>query len=155
MKYFVVYNPNTYEIVNSGFCDDEVFDRLAIPPNKIIEAIGDAFKNYVKDDVLNSYTAEQMALKSQKMPGYMQWSNESFSWVDTRTQDEKTSAQIQAVTTKRNGLLSTTDWIVIRATDQEVPIPENWRVYRQALRDIDKQSGYPWNVVWPIPPSVA
>jgi hypothetical protein len=27
-----------------------------------------------------------------------------------------------------------------------------WQTYRQALRDVPTQSGYPVNVVWPTPP---
>jgi hypothetical protein len=31
---------------------------------------------------------------------------------------------------------------------------QEWKEYRQALRDITSQEGFPWNVEWPIPPSV-
>ena len=27
-----------------------------------------------------------------------------------------------------------------------------WAAYRQALRDISKQSGFPWTVAWPVAP---
>jgi hypothetical protein len=30
---------------------------------------------------------------------------------------------------------------------------EEWAVYRQALRDIPEQPGFPWEVEWPVPPS--
>lgn len=28
-----------------------------------------------------------------------------------------------------------------------------WAVYRQALRDLTKQDGFPWSVVWPDMPA--
>jgi hypothetical protein len=152
MKYFVVYDVATGEIKRSGFCPDEDLDKQAIPPLQVIEGQATYLDHYVKNGQLIEYTPEQSAAKQQFMPNFMVWSNESFTWIDTRQQDDKTAAQIEAVTNTRNGLLDSTDWIVIRATDQGVPIPEDWRTYRQALRDIDKQPGYPWNVIWPTPP---
>ena len=32
-------------------------------------------------------------------------------------------------------------------------VPQAWRDYRQALRDIPAQSGFPFNVVWPSVPT--
>ena len=31
-------------------------------------------------------------------------------------------------------------------------VPDDWRTYRQALRDIPAQSGFPTNVTWPVKP---
>lgn len=32
-------------------------------------------------------------------------------------------------------------------------VPDAWRTYRQALRDVPAQSGFPTNVTWPSEPS--
>jgi hypothetical protein len=50
-------------------------------------------------------------------------------------------------------LLNATDWYVIKAVDTGTLIPTNWQTYRQQLRDVSKQSGYPYNVTWPTPPN--
>ena len=52
---------------------------------------------------------------------------------------------------KRTNLLSESDWTQM----PDVPNPQKvqWAQYRQALRDITDQPGYPLNVVWPIPPA--
>jgi hypothetical protein len=51
---------------------------------------------------------------------------------------------------QRNQLLSMSDW------SQFPDVPENiklkWVEYRQALRDIPQQGGFPHNVIWPIEP---
>jgi hypothetical protein len=51
---------------------------------------------------------------------------------------------------KRNQLLSSTDWTqnadILQATK------DKWAPYRQALRDVPQQSGFPHNIVWPTPP---
>lgn len=53
----------------------------------------------------------------------------------------------------RDLLLENTDWIVIKYLDLDEPIPQEWSDYRQALRDISEQDGFPGNVDWPEEPS--
>ena len=54
---------------------------------------------------------------------------------------------------ERNRRLSECDWVVIRATSTDTPIPEEWKVYMQALRDLPSVTEDPANVVWPAQPS--
>jgi len=49
---------------------------------------------------------------------------------------------------KRNRLLSDTDWM---ALSDNTMTPE-WASYRQALRDITEQEGFPYSVTWPTKP---
>lgn len=49
---------------------------------------------------------------------------------------------------KRNRLLSDTDWM---ALSDNTMTPE-WASYRQALRDITAQEGFPFSVIWPTKP---
>ena len=32
-------------------------------------------------------------------------------------------------------------------------IPDAWRTYRQALRDVPAQAGFPTSITWPVEPS--
>lgn len=50
----------------------------------------------------------------------------------------------------RNNLLAASDWT--QSPDAPVNI-EAWKEYRQALRDITKQGGFPMNIKWPEVPS--
>jgi hypothetical protein len=36
----------------------------------------------------------------------------------------------------RNSRLATSDWVVIRAYSKNEPVPEDWAIYMQALRDL-------------------
>ena len=56
------------------------------------------------------------------------------------------------VRSTRDGLLQDTDWIVIKAYERNQNIPAEWEVYRQALRDITAQEGFPYSVTWPTKP---
>jgi len=49
---------------------------------------------------------------------------------------------------QRDGLLSQTDWM---AMSDNTVTPE-WASYRQALRDITTQEGFPFSVDWPTKP---
>jgi hypothetical protein len=56
------------------------------------------------------------------------------------------------VSDKRQKLLYSTDWTQLPNGPLTQQQQEAWAVYRQQLRDIPEQSGYPFNVVWPTPP---
>jgi len=67
------------------------------------------------------------------------------NWPDFQeTKPVPTEAQVRA---ERDALLVASDTMALadRITDA-------WRTYRQALRDIPDQSGFPTNVVWPVGP---
>lgn len=52
------------------------------------------------------------------------------------------------IRSQRNTLLAETDWM---ALSDNTLTPE-WATYRQALRDITEQAGFPENVTWPTQP---
>lgn len=62
---------------------------------------------------------------------------------------QKDATQAEAVRTDRNKRLSDTDWTQVA----DAPVDKAaWASYRQALRDITAQQGFPWEVVWPEQP---
>lgn len=75
-----------------------------------------------------------------------EWS--SSGWVDSATTEEKW----KQVRLMRDGLLKETDWVVIRSTERNEPVPADASVYRQQLRDVTQQTD-PYNIQWPIPPA--
>lgn len=61
-------------------------------------------------------------------------------------------AKSNSIRLQRNIILSGSDWLVTKAFETGAPINQAWAIYRQALRDIPQQSGFPENVIWPTPP---
>lgn len=55
-----------------------------------------------------------------------------------------------AIRAKRNALLAQTDWT--QSIDIPVETQVKWRPYRQALRDVPEQNGFPNDVQWPAMP---
>lgn len=74
-------------------------------------------------------------------------------WVATNVSAEeisqRTENQINSVRAERNQKLSQCDWTQVADSpvDKEV-----WATYRQALRDVPDQEGFPWDVAWPETP---
>jgi hypothetical protein len=51
----------------------------------------------------------------------------------------------------RSRLLSKTDWT--QGKDIPDSISSKWAAYRQALRDVPNQPGFPWDITWPSEPN--
>lgn len=59
---------------------------------------------------------------------------------------QPTATQVRA---QRNSLLAASDWTQVIDTPVDI---NAWARYRQQLRDISKQAGFPANVIWPSKP---
>jgi hypothetical protein len=71
---------------------------------------------------------------------------------ETEYQTRLDAERSKSVRSERDRLLVETDWIVIYHTEKGTSISTEWGTYRQALRDIPSQSGFPNTIVWPIKP---
>ena len=54
---------------------------------------------------------------------------------------------------ERNKKLAATDWVVTKAFETGSSVPESWKTYRQALRDITSSTQSIFSVTWPTEPS--
>jgi len=68
------------------------------------------------------------------------------NWPDF--QADSVAASATQVRAQRDALLAASDYMALadRITDA-------WKTYRQALRDVPAQSGFPTDVTWPVEPS--
>lgn len=60
--------------------------------------------------------------------------------------DAEQAANVRRI---RNDKLKDCDWTQIADSTADKP---TWAAYRQALRDISAQSGFPWEITWPDAP---
>lgn len=72
-----------------------------------------------------------------------------FNYATKQWEPDTALAESQ-VKAKRNQLLAASDWTQL--PDVPLATKEAWATYRQALRDITDQPGYPLEVVWPVAP---
>ena len=50
----------------------------------------------------------------------------------------------------RDSALTRCDWVITRAFEEGNPVPANYLAYRNALRDLPSQPGFPYDYVWPV-----
>ena len=81
------------------------------------------------------FTAEEEAIRDAEEAAYAAGAN-----------DRKASE----VREERNKKLAATDWT--QTADVPQAVKDSYVSYRQALRDISNQSGFPNEIVWPIAP---
>lgn len=62
----------------------------------------------------------------------------------------KDAGQAKAVRADRDQRLKDSDWT--QGKDIPDAVSQPWAIYRQALRDVPSQSGFPWDVQWPTQP---
>jgi hypothetical protein len=74
---------------------------------------------------------------------YLQFHNFNFEY-------KKLEVDESQIRSYRDQLLSQSDWTQL----PDVPLATKalWEPYRQELRDITDQPGYPYDIVWPTPP---
>jgi hypothetical protein len=66
--------------------------------------------------------------------------------------DQRTTSQAASVRADRNSRLSRSDWTQL---PDSLADHEAWATYRQEMRDVTAQEGFPWDVEWPIEPDAS
>lgn len=79
--------------------------------------------------------------------------NANSKWVQQFVVTQYTQEQaVQNVKLHRNNLLAASDWTQVA----DAPVDKAaWATYRQALRDVPGQEGFPWDITWPEVPGNA
>jgi hypothetical protein len=67
-------------------------------------------------------------------------------------QAEIEAQKAKQVRSERNAKLTETDWTQVDDTPLDNVAKNAWANYRQALRDVPDQAGFPFNVTWPAQP---
>ena len=67
----------------------------------------------------------------------------------TATKDAEAATAARAT---RDGLIASCDWMAIKAFEGGTGVATEWATYRQALRDVSAQEGFPNDITWPEKP---
>lgn len=73
----------------------------------------------------------------------------SVADMDDEAKTAKDTEQAKSIRNSRTEKLKDSDWTQIADSTADKTA---WATYRQALRDITTQSGFPWEVTWPDAP---
>lgn len=111
-----------------------VVDRFRVDPHTILNhSYAEQFIE-APDDVDHGWTFDGSVWTAPPQP----------------TPEELRAREVLNVRVNRDMLLAQTDWT--QAADVPQTTKDKWAPYRQALRDVPQQEGFPDNIVWPTPP---
>jgi len=80
--------------------------------------------------------------------GDFEWDGSSWKAGPINLQELNTRISFE-IRSQRDSLLKQSDWTQL----PDAPVDQSaWATYRQALRDVPQQSGFPDNVTWPEEP---
>lgn len=103
-------------------------------------------------DKPNDITLPSGQILSPRHDGDIGWTlTEDLQWIDPHP--PVPWPQQDRVRFTRDNLLSDSDIYMISDYPISETVREQWRQYRQQLRDIPQQSGFPNSVIWPVKPS--
>lgn len=111
--------------------DEEAVSRSAVP---------DA------DTALNGYRYTTYETRTALPSGVLETAPDTWAEIIKQADRAQTAAEIRA---ERDRLIAACDWTVLNdaKTDKQA-----WTVYRQSLRDVPEQPGFPYEVSWPTAP---
>lgn len=105
---------------------------------------------YLPVIVIEEPTAEKPIVKYREVNGQIEQYAESapVSTVPEPTEEQQ-EMQVRAA---RNSLLDLCDWTQLPDAPLTEEQKQEWAEYRQALRDVPEQTGFPDAVIWPSAP---
>jgi hypothetical protein len=124
-----------------------------------------SFPSTVSDETMAEYGAMRVYYATQPVLSDTQvleedppvFSNEDQRWTQVWRVREMTAEEVtqrfdsaaSAVRQQRNEKLKDSDWTQITDATADKAA---WATYRQALRDVTAQAGFPWTITWPDAP---
>ena len=96
-------------------------------------------------DPTMSYWAGKIVDYPPKPDQWAEFDYEAGSWV---SKSDSLGAENDA-RKQRDALLAASDWTQVPDAPANL---KKWKVYRQKLRDITEQKGFPFDVIWPDQP---
>jgi hypothetical protein len=122
-----------------------------------------SFPRQISEATLNDFGADVVFEGPQAQPTRYQvafadgveqidgkwYTKHSVADMDDDAKAAKDAEQAKAVRADRNTKLADSDWTQLADSTADKAA---WATYRQALRDITAQAGFPWTIDWPAQP---
>lgn len=132
---FITYAPYNGKILMSGDLPESM---IHLQGQYVLKLDASPLEHYIDLDTLLPVA------KPEKPSGFSIWDDDLRGWVA-----DLNAAEL-GVISQRNQLLSESDWSQLGDIPSATKM--KWKDYRQGLRDITEQAGYPLNVIWPDKP---
>lgn len=122
----------------------------SFPPQLTAELLD----SFGADPVLNGPQAQPTRYQVAYRDGVEEVNGQWFTKFSVADMDADAIASLDArqadsVRAERNRKLTASDWTQV----EDAPVDKAaWAAYRQGLRDVPSQEGFPWDVTWPVEP---
>ena len=120
-------------------------------PQVLAEELLDSFN---ADPVLNGPQAQPSRYQTAYRNGVEQINGKWYTKYSVADMDDEAKAALDAqqaasMRAERNRRIAECDWTQLADSPAD---KQAWATYRQALRDLPKSNGFPWDIVWPEKP---
>jgi len=104
---------------------------------------------------MSKYDIKDFRLASEKpdVPADKKLGWNGTDWILEDYSEGETQIKWQEIRNTRNDLLTNSDIYIIRSIEDGTEISQEWKDYRQALRNVTLQEN-PFTIVWPIKPQI-
>jgi len=103
----------------------------------------------VKETGVELWTCGETWESIEFPPGHEKPPKEEF---EAKLKELVDAQPLKDLRAERDRRLAAVDWVTSRATSTETPVPQEWKTYMQALRDLPATTEDPTNPVWPPVP---
>jgi hypothetical protein len=130
-----------------------LYPNTSFPSQWSVELVEELGLDPVFETPAPTVTRYQTAYKdgTEQVAGKWVW-KWSISEMSAEAIASKDAEAAKAVRADRDKRIAETDWIVIKNLELNQNVPGVWEVYRQALRDVPSQAGFPHEITWPSKP---
>ena len=116
---------------------------------QIDEGTGDKY------NLCQSHYFEGGLYTSDGIPRYKLVDGQPVERSEEEIEVDRVPIQATAARAQRGKLLAATDWAVLPDSPLDEPSQTAMQAYRQALRDVPQQDGFPGTITWPEMPATA
>ena len=111
------------------------------------DALGNWVQAYVESDMFADYTRTDVAEDGTETEVTVTKTEQEQAYTARKDAEAATAARAT-----RDGLIASCDWMAIKAFEGGTGVATEWATYRQALRDVSAQAGFPNDITWPEKP---
>jgi hypothetical protein len=111
------------------------------------DALGNWVEAYTERDMFADYTRTDVAEDGTETEVTVTKTEQEQAYTANKDAEAATAARAT-----RDGLIASCDWMAIKAFEGGTTVSTEWATYRQALRDVTAQAGFPNDITWPEKP---
>lgn len=135
--------------IKSGAMPEKAFQILHAGENSVVEFFDNARAEAGIDErtgqKITVWRCEKYVLTVPCSPGLAAEIENNYAVWLKKAKDAELAAEAEKVRKYRNGLLD--------QCDAQYCITAEWEAYKQALRDVPAQEGFPYIINWPVLPA--